>query len=43
MPKVKKANIKTFKRVTEKAQNIQLTVKAYKEPISSLLLSAAAF
>jgi hypothetical protein len=42
MPRVKRANIKVFRKAAEKAQNIQLAVKAYKEPISDLLLSAAA-
>jgi hypothetical protein len=42
MPKVKKANPKALKKAAEKARNIQLAVKAYKDPISSLLLRAAA-
>ena len=41
MPKVKKANTKTVRKAVEKAQNIQLAVKAYKDPTSSLLLRAA--
>ena len=43
MPRVKKANTKALRKATEKAQNIQLTVKAYKEPTSGLLLPAATF
>jgi hypothetical protein len=42
MPKVKKANTKIVRKAVEKAQNIQLAVKAYKNPTSSLLLRAAA-
>ena len=33
MPRIKKANTKALRKATEKAQNIQLTVKAYKEPV----------
>jgi hypothetical protein len=41
MPKVKKANTKTVRKAVEKAQNIQLAVKAYKDPTSGLSLRAA--
>jgi hypothetical protein len=41
MPKVKKANTKTVRKADEKAQNIQLAVKAYKDPTSGLSLRAA--
>ena len=42
MPRVKRANTKALRKASEKAQNIQLAVKAYKKPISDLLLPAAA-
>ena len=42
MPRVKRANTKALRKASEKAQNIQLAVKAYKKPISNLLLPAAA-
>jgi hypothetical protein len=42
MPRVKRANTKALKKAFEKAQNIQLAVKAYKKPIFNLLLPAAA-
>ena len=42
MPKVKKANTKIVRKAVEKAQNIQLAVKAYKDPTSGLSLRAAA-
>jgi hypothetical protein len=41
MPKVKKTNTKTVKKTVKKAQNIQLAVKAYKDPTSDLSLRAA--
>ena len=41
MPRVKKANTKALRKATEKVQNIQLTVKAYKEPNSDFFLFAA--
>jgi len=42
MLKVKKANTKIVRKTVKKAQNIQLAMKAYKNPTSSLLLRAAA-
>ena len=42
MPKVKKTNTKTVKKAVEKTQNIQLAIKAYKDPTSNLSLRAAA-
>ncbi len=41
MPKVEEPNTKTIKKTLKKAKNIQLAVKAYKNPTSSLSLRAA--
>ena len=42
MPRVKRANTKALRKAAEKAQNIQLAVKTYKEPNSDFFLFAAA-
>ena len=42
MPKVEEPNTKAVRKALKKAKNIQLAVKAYKDPISGLLLRAAA-
>ncbi len=42
MPKVEEPNTKTVRKTLKKAKNIQLTVKAYKDPISNFSLRAAA-
>jgi hypothetical protein len=42
MPRVKKANLKILRKAAEKVRNIQLTMKAYKDPTSGLSLRAAA-
>jgi hypothetical protein len=42
MPRVKKANLKAFRKAAEKTRNIQLAVEAYKNLISGLSLRAAA-
>ena len=41
MPRDKRANTKALRKASEKAQNIQLAVKAYKKPTFDLLLPAA--
>jgi hypothetical protein len=41
IPKVIKANSKAIRKSVEKAKNIQLTIQAYKDPSSDLLLRAA--
>src|SRR5258708_14860869 len=42
MPKVEEPNTKAVRKALEKAKNIQLAVKAYKDPTSGLSLRAAA-
>ncbi len=42
MPKVEEPNTKAVRKALKKAKNIQLIVKAYKNPTSGLLLRAAA-
>ena len=42
MPKVEESNTKAVRKALEKTKNIQLAVKAYKDPIFGLLLRAAA-
>jgi hypothetical protein len=42
MPRVKKANPKALRKAAEKALNIQLAVKAYKDPSNDLSLRDAA-
>src|SRR6266498_4583399 len=42
MPKVEEPNTKAVKKTLKKAKNIQLIIKAYKDPTSNLLLRAAA-
>ncbi len=42
MPKVEEPNTKAVRKALEKAKNIQLAVKVYKDPTSGLSLRAAA-
>jgi hypothetical protein len=42
MPRVKRANPKALRKAAEKALNIQLAVKAYKDPSNDLSLRVVA-